>query len=230
MRTKGRPSLGKLLIAGFWGALVLSNGPLVTLAQPATWLSGPPVSASAVPLCPEPGQWLLLYWAGPAVSIDQAAHPCPTADRFWSSGQDGRWVGFSPALPQASDLWTMLPGVVAFVHGKDSTVQPTRPRIVHGFVTFYEPTNSSTPAHMSCGGELSHPGLAIAAAHPGHYPCGTRLRVTEPRSGRSVEVTITDYCPGCARDQLDLSRGAFAHLGDPALGRLDVVWEVIAGA
>ena len=57
----------------------------------------------------------------------------------------------------------------------------------------------------------------LTAAH-WTLPCGTRLRVTDPATGRSVDVTVTDRGPHPRlRRALDLARGAAARLG--ILGR-----------
>jgi rare lipoprotein A len=44
-------------------------------------------------------------------------------------------------------------------------------------------------------------------------PFGTRIRVTDPRSGRSVVVTINDRGPFGRHRVLDLSMGAARALG-----------------
>ena len=55
------------------------------------------------------------------------------------------------------------------------------------------------------------------AAHP-RYPLGTRLRVTNRKTGRSVVVTVTDRC-SCS---LDLSSAAFRQIGSKKHGRIPV--------
>ncbi|MFB0491325.1 rare lipoprotein A [Methylobacterium sp. OAE515] len=53
----------------------------------------------------------------------------------------------------------------------------------------------------------------MTAAH-WTLPCGTRVRVTDLATGRSVEVTVTDRGPHPRLHRtLDLARGAAAHLG-----------------
>ena len=52
---------------------------------------------------------------------------------------------------------------------------------------------------------------ALTAAHP-WLPFGTRVRVTLPRTGRSVVVTINDRLPS-SRRIVDLSVGAARTLG-----------------
>ncbi|KAJ4471513.1 barwin-like endoglucanase [Lentinula aciculospora] len=43
--------------------------------------------------------------------------------------------------------------------------------------------------------------------------------------GKSVAVTVTDRCEGCAEFDLDLSPAAFETLAELAVGRMEVTWE-----
>lgn len=44
--------------------------------------------------------------------------------------------------------------------------------------------------------------------------------------GKTVTVTITDRCTGCALTSLDFSPAAFDELADPSVGRLyGIEWE-----
>jgi rare lipoprotein A (peptidoglycan hydrolase) len=53
-------------------------------------------------------------------------------------------------------------------------------------------------------------------------------RITVRAFGRAVTVTIVDVC-ACAGERLvDLTRGAFARLADPALGVIPVTVELAA--
>lgn len=55
------------------------------------------------------------------------------------------------------------------------------------------------------------------AAHPS-LPLGTRVKVTNRKTGRSVVVTIADRC-GCS---IDLSRDAFKAIANTKQGRVPV--------
>lgn len=57
----------------------------------------------------------------------------------------------------------------------------------------------------------------LTAAHPS-MPFGTRLRVTDQNSGRSVIVKINDRGPYVASRGLDLSYGAFSRIASPSRG------------
>jgi rare lipoprotein A len=49
-------------------------------------------------------------------------------------------------------------------------------------------------------------------------PFGTRLRVTNPSTNKSVIVTVTDRGPFVAGRSLDLSYGAFSRIASPSQG------------
>lgn len=60
--------------------------------------------------------------------------------------------------------------------------------------------------------------------NPNHNTlCGKQL--TAHRGGKSVTVTVTDMCPGCASGDLDLSPAAFNALASPSEGRVEVSWS-----
>jgi hypothetical protein len=84
---------------------------------PPAWQSSPPRGPKAASDCPVSGQWLLLYWGSSPVRIAAAATPCRDADRFWAN-REGRWYGFAPASPEASDDWVVSFGEALFVHGR----------------------------------------------------------------------------------------------------------------
>ena len=70
----------------------------------------------------------------------------------------------------------------------------------------------------------------MVAAHP-HYPFGTRVRVTNPDNGRTVEVRINDRGPTTPNREegviIDLSPAAAARLGIIEDGRARVKVEVL---
>ena len=53
--------------------------------------------------------------------------------------------------------------------------------------------------------------------------CGACVAVTGP-DGNSITAMITDQCPGCGENHLDLYPDAFAKLADPSTGVIDVTW------
>jgi rare lipoprotein A len=100
---------------------------------------------------------------------------------------------------------------------------------------------SASPATRSFAGNASYYGSesgnrtasgarynpeGMTAAHR-TLPFGTKLRVTEPRSGRSVVVTVNDRGPFIRGRVLDLSVGAARALGLTARGVGHIVAEVM---
>lgn len=63
-------------------------------------------------------------------------------------------------------------------------------------------------------------------AHP-YLPFGTRLRVTNPSTGRSVVVAVTDRGPYVASRGMDMSYGSFASIASPSQGVARVCYRVI---
>lgn len=66
----------------------------------------------------------------------------------------------------------------------------------------------------------------ITAAHRS-LPFGTKVRVTNVQNGKSVVVRINDRGPFVRGRVIDLSRSAFARIGDLSAGVVKVRIEVI---
>ncbi|KAI0351123.1 hypothetical protein OH77DRAFT_1411691 [Trametes cingulata] len=66
-----------------------------------------------------------------------------------------------------------------------------------------------------------------AGANPNANPiCNRQLTATGP-DGKSVTLTVTDRCAGCAPGDIDLTPTAFQQLADLAVGRLHgVTWTI----
>lgn len=62
---------------------------------------------------------------------------------------------------------------------------------------------------LGCGtGLYSSENSEIAAVAPSRYlewPCGTRLQITNPANGATLNVVRHDACPGCGHNTIDLS-------------------------
>lgn len=80
--------------------------------------------------------------------------------------------------------------------------------------TFY---HNSLAGRTMANGKPYRPGAMTAASN--HYRLGTRVRVTNRRTGKSVVVTITDRCGNCS---IDLSRAAFGQIASFKQGRVPV--------
>lgn len=76
----------------------------------------------------------------------------------------------------------------------------------------------------TAGGERFDQQAATAAHRT--LPFGTKVTVTNVKNGKSVVVRINDRGPFVKGRIIDLSRSAFAAIGDPAAGTLDVVITV----
>jgi rare lipoprotein A len=80
--------------------------------------------------------------------------------------------------------------------------------------------------HRTASGERFNQD-ALTAAHK-TLPMGTRVRVTNLRSGESVEVKINDRGPYTRGRIIDLSKGAARRLGMLRSGTAQVRVEVLA--
>ncbi|WP_214109472.1 expansin EXLX1 family cellulose-binding protein [Acrocarpospora catenulata] len=89
-----------------------------------------------------------------------------------------------------------------------------------GRAFFYEPASPLG----NCS--LPDPGPLFASVSTDEYAgsaaCGGYLDITGPRG--SVRVQVVDRCPGCRRGELDLSRAAFARIGDLRAGVVPVAY------
>ncbi len=100
---------------------------------------------------------------------------------------------------------------------------------------------STAAAYAQCGGASWYgPGFhgkkaasgqtfnenAMTAAHPS-LPFGTKLRVTDQRTGREVQVTINDRGPFVGKRIIDLSKAAATALGFRNRGVTSVCIEQI---
>ena len=80
-----------------------------------------------------------------------------------------------------------------------------------GRVSWYGPEHGQAARRTACG-ERFRPDAVLAA----HWtlPCGTRVRVTDLQTGRSIEIPVRDRGPHPRLHRaLDLSRGAARRLG-----------------
>jgi rare lipoprotein A len=67
---------------------------------------------------------------------------------------------------------------------------------------------------------------ALTCAHK-TLPLGTKLRVTNPRTGAQVLVTVTDRGPYSGRRELDLSHAAAREVGIVGRGVAPVLIEIL---
>ncbi|KAG9630764.1 barwin-like endoglucanase, partial [Aureobasidium melanogenum] len=57
--------------------------------------------------------------------------------------------------------------------------------------------------------------------------CGACVSVKGP-NGKSITAMITDQCPGCGTNHLDLYEDAFPNLAPKSAGVIDVTWDYVA--
>jgi rare lipoprotein A len=88
-----------------------------------------------------------------------------------------------------------------------------------GLASYY-----SEGQHVASGGKFNPSGYTCAHRT---LPFGTHLRVADPKSGRSVEVTVNDRGPFVGGRILDLSLGAARALGMTGRGVMRVNASVI---
>ncbi|WP_236005224.1 septal ring lytic transglycosylase RlpA family protein, partial [Nonomuraea antri] len=79
---------------------------------------------------------------------------------------------------------------------------------------------------MTASGERFNP-AAMTAAHK-TLPLGSKVRVTNPRSGKVVTVRINDRGPYIGGRCLDLSEAAFSAIGNTNAGVMTVKYEVLS--
>jgi len=91
-----------------------------------------------------------------------------------------------------------------------------------GYAAFYSP---SLEGHKTACGDTYSP-EKLTAAHP-KLPCGTKLRVTNLRNGRSVRVTVNDHGPFHGSRIIDLSYAAARRLDFLKQGTTLVKLEVV---
>jgi len=100
------------------------------------------------------------------------------------------------------------------------SAEATTGSVYNCITTWYGPGFNGRPT--ACGEIYDMDKLT--AAHK-TYPFGTRLKVTNPKNGKSVVVVINDRGPFVAGRELDLSRAAAFEIG--ALSMCEVQVEVL---
>jgi rare lipoprotein A len=93
--------------------------------------------------------------------------------------------------------------------------------VMAGKASFY-----AYAAGTTASGKPYHRGELTVASRT--LPFGTRLRVTDLKTNKSVEVTVTDRGPASKRLILDLSLGAAQQLGIASRGIIQVRAEIIS--
>jgi rare lipoprotein A len=112
------------------------------------------------------------------------------------------------------------PRSATITHARDRTRRPVgTARTSYGMASFY------ADGQKTANGERFDPN-ALTAAHP-TLPFGTRLRVTNLATGRSVTVRVNDRGPFVPGRIVDVSYSAAASLGMVGRGVAKVKLEVV---
>jgi rare lipoprotein A (peptidoglycan hydrolase) len=144
--------------------------------------------------------------AAPAPQENQAPPPdSQPVTNSVTSGQGEARAPVPPAKPAA---------------GKKT---PAASRVFTGAASFYSYAGGKTASGMPYRRD------ALTAAHR-TLAFGTRVRVTDVKTKRSVEVVVTDRGPAIRKRVLDLSLGAAQVLGIGSRGVIQVRGEVIGQA
>src|SRR5262245_34464421 len=100
----------------------------------------------------------------------------------------------------------------------------SRPEPERGYAAFY--SHPLEGHKTACGGTYS--ATQLTAAHR-RLPCGTKLRVTNLRNGKTVRVTVNDRGPTSSNRIVDLSYAAAQTLNFTKQGTTLVKIEVLGG-
>lgn len=199
-----RPTL--LLVAGAIG--VAGAGERLVWGRPQPGASGSRAEAAAVVVAPA------VIAAPPVVAAGMAAAPAPVILPN---------VAAAPA-PVVAPTATPAPAPAVVAPTPTPAPAPAVLATVTGEASYYA---EALEGRRTASGSVFH-NAEMVAAHRS-YPFGTVLRVTNPRSGASVEVTVVDRGPfGRSGRILDLSRAAAARLGYIREGHADVEVEVLS--
>ena len=99
-----------------------------------------------------------------------------------------------------------------------ATPSPAHHRVIKGDAVYY--ANRYVGRTMACGGTYQK--HKMIAAHKS-LPCGTRVKMTNRRNGRTVKLTVRDRGPyGDKKLKFDVSRRAAKRLGMVRAGRVPV--------
>lgn len=159
---------------------------------------------------------LALFLVGSGLSLACGGNDAGASDTTSAKSGEGRKLPSSP-LPSTPQPSSPLP----------SGPLPPSPR--QGIATFYDADGSG-----NCSFDASPEDLDVTALAMPEYDasasCGGCLLVKGPKG--SVTVRVTDSCPGCADNgvNLDLSAQAFAKIADPDEGRIDITYQAVTCA
>ena len=149
--------------------------------------------------------------------------------RIWSLTLKLKWREISDRVSTYGKFWSLM-AIIGFLPlftfcstGKAET----------GLASWYSTETCKINKHPDCPTASGKSLYALEKAKvkfaaSWRYPLGTRLRVTNPRNGRSTVVRVEDRGPSKRlRRVIDLSKNAFSEIADPKKGLAKVKVEVM---
>lgn len=103
-------------------------------------------------------------------------------------------------------------------------------RDVKSLITFYEDDQLNNAACYGRDGIPNYnakPSDRIGAMI-NNGMCYKCVKITNPKNKKSVIVKIIDKCAGCKKNQIDLTRSAFASIANTDDGIVKVTWKGVA--
>ena len=114
-------------------------------------------------------------------------------------------------------------GTALFSVSADSRQErTTNSRVQKGRAAFYSPVLEGHKT--ACGGRYE--ASELTAAHRS-LPCGTRVRITNTKNGKSVEATVNDWGPTTRNRIVDVSQAVAEKLDFVKQGTTTVKVEIV---
>lgn len=133
--------------------------------------------------------------------------------------------------PKPAPVTTPAPKPTPASPAPGNNVSSAKGLISGGFATFFYQNGVAG----ACG-KVHGDGEFIAAMDSRRYGntsvrsslCGKRVRITNPKNGKSVTVTVADACPTCENsNSIDLSVGAFKQIASLEQGLVPIQWQFV---
>ena len=105
---------------------------------------------------------------------------------------------------------------------KEQTAKATAPHVEKGIAAFY---GRSMEGHKTACGS-TYVASELTTAHR-TLPCGTKVRITNTKNGKSVEATVNDRGPTSRKRIVDVSRAVAEQLDFVKQGTTTVEVEVV---
>lgn len=117
----------------------------------------------------------------------------------------------------------LLIGTVLLLGVSTSALAARPGQVLSGIASYY---HDSLHGNKTASGKVYNKN-ALSAAHK-TLPLGTRVRVTNPNTGRSVDLEVNDRGPFIKGRIIDLSRRAATELGMIKQGVTDVQVKILS--